>query len=95
MITLPQAEDVAKPFRMEVEVDRGIATYPYPLPEKSTDKFLNDDRKGWGETQNDKSSPAYVEVTATPSATVTVKNHDETLGAVKWGRVRGEGEDST
>ena len=90
-ITLPQKEDVQKPFRMAVEVDRGIATYPYPLPEKSADEFLGDDFKGWGESQNDKSSPAYVEVAATPSATVTIKNHDETLGEVKWGKLEEKG----
>ena len=56
MITLPQEEDAAKPFRMEVEVDRGVATYPYPLPEKSADEFLNDERKGWGEPQSNNSS---------------------------------------
>ena len=91
MITLPQEEDAAKPFRMEVEVDRGVATYPYPLPEKSADEFLNDERKGWGEPQSNNSSPAHVEVVATPSATVTVKNHDETLGAVKWGELEEKG----
>ncbi len=90
-ITLPQAEDAGKPFRMAVEVDRGVATYPYPLPEKSTDAFLCDTHKGWGEAQNPKSSPAYVEVAATPSATVTVKNHDETLGEVKWGELEKKG----
>ena len=91
MITLPQEEDAAKPFRMEVDVDRGMATYPYPLPEKSGDEFLDDERKGWGEPQNHSSSPAHVEVTATPSATVTVKNHDETLGALKWGDLEEKG----
>lgn len=86
-ITLPQAEDAEKPFRMEVEVDRGVATYPYPLPEKPADQFLCDDLKGWGESQNNKSSPAYVEVSATPSATVTVSNRGETLGEVNWGEL--------
>jgi len=32
LITLPQEGDAKRPFNMEVEVDRGVATYPYPLP---------------------------------------------------------------
>ena len=87
-ITLPQSEDADKPFDMEVNVDRGVATYPYPLPENAPDAFINDDFKGWGESQNNKSSPAYVEVSATPSANVEVKNQGETLGTVNWGEVR-------
>ena len=90
-ITLPQAEDADKPFDMEVSVDRGTATYPYPLPENTPDAFINDDFKGWGESQNNKSSPAYTEVSATPSATVEVKNHGETLGTVNWGEVQEKG----
>ena len=87
-ITLPQAEDADKPFDMEVNVDRGTATYPYPLPENSSDAFIADDFKGWGESQNNKSSPAYVEVSATPSATVEVKNRGEVLGKVNWGELQ-------
>ena len=87
-ITLPQAEDADKPFDMEVNVDRGTATYPYPLPENSSEEFINDDFKGWGEFQNNKSSPAYVEVSATPSATVEVKNRGEVLGTVNWGELQ-------
>ncbi len=90
-ITLPQAEDADKPFDMEVNVDRGSATYPYPLPENSPDAFIADDFKGWGEYQNNKSSPAYTEISATPSATVEVKNQGETLGEVNWGELQQKG----
>ncbi|HXD08632.1 MAG TPA: hypothetical protein VN653_01115, partial [Anaerolineales bacterium] len=48
-ITLPQPEDAAKPFSLEVEVDRGVATFPFALPEKSANDFPADDFKGWGE----------------------------------------------
>ena len=91
MITLPKQEDADRPFDLEVEVDRGVATYPYPLPEMSTDEFLNDDRKGWGEAQSQKSSPSQVEIAATPSATVTVKHGGETVGDVRWGDVLEKG----
>ena len=90
-ITLPQPDDAEKSFDMEVEVDRGVATYPYPLPENSAAAFINDDFRGWGESQNNKSSPAYVEVSATPSASVEIKNHGETLGTVNWGEVEEKG----
>ena len=32
IITLPQEEDAHESTALEVEVDRGVATYPYPLP---------------------------------------------------------------
>ena len=82
-IVVPQAEDAEKPFNLDVEVDRGVATYVHALPEKTADAFLNDDFKGWGESQNPKSSTAYVEIAATPSATVIVKQGGEALGKVK------------
>ncbi|MBI2502296.1 MAG: CehA/McbA family metallohydrolase [Candidatus Latescibacteria bacterium] len=91
VITLPQAEDAGRPFDMEVEVDRGIATYPYPLPAAPTDAFLEDERKGWGEALNPHSSPAYVEVAANPSATVTVKQDGEILGKANWGQLQEQG----
>jgi hypothetical protein len=87
-ITLPRAEDAAKPFQLAVEVDRGVATYPFPLPEQSAEEFLNDGFRGWGEAQNAQASPAYVEVAAIPSATVTVKNDGEELGRANWGELQ-------
>ena len=90
-ITLPQPADADQPFDLEVEVDRGVATYPHALPEKPAGDFINDDFKGWGETQNPKASPAYVEIAAIPSATVTVSNSGETLGETNWGDVQNRG----
>src|SRR5262249_39208106 len=87
-IVLTKPVDAKKPFDLEVDVDRGLATYPYPLPKHSADEFLADSFKGWGEAQNHESSPAYVEIAATPSATVTVKQKGETLGSVKWGELQ-------
>ena len=65
----------------------GTATYVHPLPEASADDFVDDDFAGWGEAQNPKSSPAYVEVAAIPSATVTVKQGEDKVGEVRWGDV--------
>ena len=86
-IELTRSEDAEAPFDLEVEVDRGAATYVYPLPLVSEEEFLNDSFKGFGETQNPKSSPAYVEVAAIPSATVTVKRGAAEVGNVRWGDV--------
>ena len=65
--------------------------YTYPLPVASGNDFLNDAYKGYGEPSNTKSSPAYVEVAATPSATLTVKQDGQEVGKVNWGEVEQKG----
>ncbi|HZS86364.1 MAG TPA: CehA/McbA family metallohydrolase [Chloroflexota bacterium] len=77
----------AQPFDLAVSVDRGTATFPYPLPRHSADEFLADPLAGWGEEPNDQSSPASVEIAALASATVTVKQGDEVLGTARWGDI--------
>ncbi|MGH3420455.1 MAG: hypothetical protein ACRDOD_12820, partial [Streptosporangiaceae bacterium] len=57
---------------LNVEVDRGVATYPQPLPGE-------DDRAGWGATEG---TSAYTSIAALPSATVTVRQGDSELGQV-------------
>ena len=94
-VTLTQAQDAEKPFALEVEVDRGVATYPFPLPQSPAEEFLADEMKGWGEAQNSRSSPAYVEVAATPSATVTVKSEGQELGKANWGELQRKGQVET
>ncbi|MBI2191601.1 MAG: CehA/McbA family metallohydrolase [Planctomycetes bacterium] len=90
-IALPRKEDSEKPFKVEVEVDRGVATFPYPLPEKPAREFLKDDYRGWGEARNNKSGSSYVEIAAVPSATITVKNEGEVLGKANWGQLQEKG----
>ncbi len=90
IINLPQKEDADKSFNLEVEVDRGINTYPYPLPADSKEVFL-EGRKGWGEAENPGSSPSYAEVAANPSATVKVKQGGKILGQANWGEMRAKG----
>ena len=86
-ITLNKKADAKRPFKLEVEVDRGVTTYAFPLPVATPEKFVADDYKGWGEMLNGESSPAYARVAATPSATVTVKHEKEVLGKVNWGEL--------
>jgi hypothetical protein len=91
LIKLKEEEDASKSFDLEVEVDRGDATYVHPLPDESADEFLNDPYRGWGQAQNTKSSPSYVEISAIPSATVRIKRGDEELASVRWGDVENQG----
>jgi hypothetical protein len=90
-IELTDEADAARPFDLDVEVDRGDATYVHPLPEGDADDFVAHPFKGYGQEQNTKSSPAYVEVSAVPSATVSVKQGDEEVGSVRWGDVVDKG----
>ncbi len=90
-ITLTNAEDKNQPFNLEVEVDRGVATYIQPLPLASAGEFMKDPYKGWGEAVNPGSSPAYAEIAAVPSATVSVKQDGKEIGSVKWGDVEHKG----
>jgi hypothetical protein len=90
-ITLTGPEDARKPFDLEVEVDRGDATYVHPLPATATEGFLADSFKGYGQEQNTGSSPAYAEVSAVPSATLTVKQDGAAIGEVNWGEVEEKG----
>ncbi len=94
-IVLVEPEDAARPFELRAEVDRGAATYVHALPEAPAEEFLKDSIKGWGQAPNQKSSPAYVEVAAVPSATLTVKQREEELGSVRWGDVEAKGVVST
>jgi hypothetical protein len=64
-----------------LEVDRGTATYPQPLPG-------GDDRAGWGASEG---TAAYASVAALPSATVTIRRGDDELGRVRWGDVERDG----
>jgi len=66
---------------LDVEVDRGVATYPQPLAG-------DDDRVGWGAIDG---SSAYTSIAALPSATVAVRQGDTELGRVRWGDVERDG----
>jgi hypothetical protein len=94
-VTLTKAEEAARPFNLDVQVDRGVATYIHTLPKASPQRFMGDPFKGWGEAQNTQSSPAYVEIAAIPSATVEVKDGDRSLGKVNWGTLEEKGTAAT
>ena len=66
---------------LDIDVDRGVATYPQPLPGE-------DDRAGWGATEG---ADAYTSIAALPSATITVRRGDTELGRVRWSDVDRDG----
>ncbi len=86
-MTITDPEAAARPFDLAVAVDRGVATFPYPLPRRSRSSFLADPLAGWGEDLNEQSSPASVEIAALPSATVTVTQGSDVLGTACWGEI--------
>jgi len=65
----------------DIEVDRGVATYPQPLPGE-------DDRPGWGAAEG---PDAYASIAALPSATVAVSQNGTELGRVRWGDLERDG----
>ena len=91
-IVLKDAGLADQPFDMDVDVDRGDAAYPHPLPRASADDFVSDSaHRGWGEPQNTLASPAYVDLSAVPSATVAVRQGGEEVDSVNWGTVESKG----
>ena len=90
-LLLKNEDEASRQFDLEVEVDRGDATYVHSLPKNSVDEFISDTHKGWGEEQNTSSSPSYVEISAVPSATVTLKRGTDRLGSARWSEVESEG----
>jgi hypothetical protein len=68
-----------------VEVDRGAASYAFPLPSTNVDAYLQDPLKGWGERADPDAASAYARVAATPSAEVVLRDGVEELGRFRWG----------
>jgi hypothetical protein len=72
------------PHDVSVSVDRGVASYAYPLSKESSEAFLQDPFAGWGELVNAASSPIYVEVAAASSATLEIRVDDTSVESVRW-----------
>ncbi|MDA0837311.1 MAG: CehA/McbA family metallohydrolase [Planctomycetota bacterium] len=90
-ITVTKEPDASRAFDLEVEVDRGVSTFPYPLPGDGVVTNLKGDRIGWGEPKANQNRKSYVEIAATPSATVEVKSSGKTLGKANWGELQKKG----
>jgi hypothetical protein len=72
------------PGDVTVSVDRGVASYSYPLSKQSAEAFLVDPFAGWGEAVNRTSSPVYVDVAAVPSASLEIRVDEEKIDRVAW-----------
>ena len=94
-ITITDPVLASTSFDVDVEVDRGDATYAFPLPKDPDDGFLSGYHRGFGEQSNKHASPSYAEISAVPSATVSIKQNGETVGQVPWGEVEKSGKAET
>ncbi len=72
---------------LSVGIDRGIASYIYPLAGESVEALLGDPLRGWGEPSPANVSSGYALVSGTPSATLAVSVGEEEVGAVRLGEV--------
>ncbi len=89
-IRLSDATRSAVAGPLKVEVDRGVATYPYPLPQASL-ADLEPEMAGFGAPPNEGTDPSYTEIAASPSATLTVRSGDNLLCQANWGALEREG----
>ena len=76
-------------------MDRGDSTYAFPLPKDPDDGFLSGYHRGFGEANNDEANPAYAEISAVPSATVSIKQGGESIAHLPWGEVEDKGKAET
>jgi hypothetical protein len=86
-------EDEQKDGKLDwrLEVDRGLATFPYRLPDSTVEEYLRDPLAGFGDAFGPGSSPAYVEVSAVPSARLSVQRDNRELGSAGWGDLLARG----
>ena len=94
-ITITDPVLASSAFDIEVDVDRGDSTYAFPLPKDPGDSFLTGYHQGFGEQPNDDASPSYAEISAVPSATVSVRQNGETIAQLPWGEVEEKGHAET
>jgi hypothetical protein len=93
-IDLPGEHGTSEPLALEVTVDRGIASYTYPLPQQPLDE-ADPTMRGFGAPANPTSDPSYVRVAALPSATLTLRSGGEAIATVPWGQLLRAGEADT
>ncbi|MEO8463646.1 MAG: CehA/McbA family metallohydrolase [Chloroflexota bacterium] len=82
-ILVDTASDATTTTPIEVRIDRGLVTYPQPLPPLPLDEGLPG-YPGWGALASDGGSSAYVDIAALPSAIVTVSRDRSVLGRARW-----------
>jgi len=80
-------DGAARPGHLDVDIDRGTATYAQSLPVSIGGDYVADALAGWGDRQNPDAAPAVSHISAAPSATLTVRHADTVLGRVTWREV--------
>jgi hypothetical protein len=71
------------PLDLQISVDRGAASYTYPVTAASLEDFLAVPVAGWGRAAR-AAAGGYAHVAGTPTATVAVRSPDGELARVKW-----------
>ena len=89
-ITLLDPVEAGREGELETIVDRGVATFTWPVLPGSPDAFLAERIKGWGQPP-ESTGHSYTEVAGTPSATVEIRRDGATLASVSWGEVIDQG----
>jgi hypothetical protein len=74
-----------------VKVDRGVATYVYPIPQDSLVDREATGFEGWGMPHQLSAARGYARIAAQSSATISVIQEDREIGSFKWGDVCAEG----
>jgi len=90
-ISLNGADRSVRADQVSVEVDRGVVSYAYPLPEKDLHAFVTDPLSGFGQPADPETPHAYVRMAALPSATVTVKGGPDEIARFRWGDLSADG----
>ena len=93
--TLTDSPVETSEFDLQVKIDRGDSTYPFGLPEDPDVGFIKALHRGFGERHNENASSSYAEISAIPSATVSLEHNGKTIGQIPWGRIENEGKVET
>ncbi|NUP99886.1 MAG: CehA/McbA family metallohydrolase [Armatimonadetes bacterium] len=88
-VVIELTDDLPRAGHLDLDVDRGTATYVQALPAAAADPAAP--LAGWGEPQNTAAAPAVAHVAAIDSATLSVRHGTDALGRVRWGELRQEG----
>ncbi len=90
-IELPRPAPNDPAAGLAVKVDRGFASYAYPLAGGSVEALLEDPLRGWGEPNPADVPSCYALVSGSPSATLAVCVGEEEVATVPWGEVEQTG----
>jgi hypothetical protein len=79
---------------LSLEIDRGVATYVYPVG-KSFQDGKGVGFEGWGIPSPERCTRAYAGIAAQPSATISLNQGDREIAEFKWEEVLKEGSKET